>query len=45
MEMVKMLGTVFKEFNVTRAKTSPTELREGFFVKATECLVTLELRH
>jgi benzoate 4-monooxygenase len=44
MEILKAMAVLFRLFNVTRIKSGPTILREGFFNKATECTATIERR-
>ncbi|KAJ5861995.1 cytochrome P450 [Penicillium solitum] len=44
MEMLKTLATVFKLFIVERTRTLGTEVREGFFVKNSECNVVVKPR-
>ena len=44
MQILKAVTVVFKFFHVRRARNTPTVLREGFFNKAEECKVFLELR-
>lgn len=42
--MLKTLGTLFKLFSIERATTLDTEVREGFFVKNSECKVKITRR-
>lgn len=42
--MLKTLATVFKLFIVERTRTLGTEVREGFFVKNSECNVVVKPR-
>jgi benzoate 4-monooxygenase len=44
MEILKSTATLFRLFDVTRAKSGETVLREGFFNKATECVTIVEHR-
>ncbi|KAL2843745.1 cytochrome P450 [Aspergillus pseudoustus] len=44
MEMFKTLAALFKLFHIERVPVGGTQLREGFFVKAKECHVTLRRR-
>lgn len=44
MEAVKALATLFRLFNLHRATETETEVREGFFNKASECVVELSPR-
>lgn len=41
MEMLKALATFFRIYNVERASSSATNVREGFFVKNDECNVRI----
>ncbi|KAG4413069.1 hypothetical protein IFR04_013791 [Cadophora malorum] len=43
MEILKTLATIFRLFKFERSISGPTETREGFFVKVTECNVMLKL--
>ncbi|KAJ5692356.1 LEC14B protein [Penicillium macrosclerotiorum] len=40
MEMLKTLATIFKVYRIERAHLQDTQVREGFFVKNSECRVT-----
>jgi hypothetical protein len=42
--MLKTLGTIFKLFSIERATTLDTEVREGFFMKNSECRVKIKKR-
>jgi benzoate 4-monooxygenase len=44
MEAVKGLATVLRLFDLHRTIQAETEVREGFFKKATECVVELSRR-
>ena len=44
MEMTKAIATLFRLFEVTRLREEATVVREGFFVKSTECWVSLKTR-
>lgn len=44
MEMLKTLGTIFKMFRIKRATLLETEVREGFFMKNSECVVWITRR-
>lgn len=44
MEMLKTLATIFRLFKFERSISGPTEMREGFFVKVTECNVMVSPR-
>lgn len=44
MEILKSMATLFRIFDVTRTKSEPTVLREGFFNKAVECTTRIERR-
>lgn len=43
-EIMKTLATLFRLFEVTRARETPSDLREGFFNKIGECEVFLKSR-
>lgn len=44
MEILKTLVVVLKRFDLQRAKSEPTIIREGFFNKAQECNIYLSRR-
>jgi len=44
MEMMKAMATLFRLFEVRRLRDDATVLREGFFVKSTECWVAIKHR-
>lgn len=44
MEILKSMATLFRLFDVSRTKSEPTTLREGFFNKSTECATTIRRR-
>lgn len=44
MEILKTLATLFRSFKFERAILGPSEEREGFVVKITECKVKISLR-
>ncbi|KAJ2897239.1 FAD linked oxidase domain containing protein [Zalerion maritima] len=43
-EVIKTLATLLRTFEFKRLSDKPTELREGFFVKVTECMVKVSRR-
>lgn len=44
MEMSKTLATIFRLYRFERTTNKPSETREGFFVKVTECTVRIARR-
>jgi benzoate 4-monooxygenase len=44
MEMCKTLATIFRRYRFERMIEGPSEVREGFVVKITECNVRISLR-
>ncbi|KAL3421834.1 benzoate 4-monooxygenase [Phlyctema vagabunda] len=44
MEMLKTLATIFRLFKFERTISRPSDSREGFFVKITECNVKISFR-
>lgn len=44
MEMTKTLATILRLFKVERTTSVPSKVREGFFVKITECNVRITSR-